>query len=53
VGVALYAGSGPCRNGEDLITAADQAMYQSKHAGKNRVTVAEPPAAAVPATARR
>ena len=37
VGVAMYDGAGNYHSGEELLQAADQAMYQSKRGGKNRV----------------
>lgn len=39
IGVAFFPDHG--REGSSLIKAADQAMYASKQAGRNRVTVAE------------
>jgi diguanylate cyclase (GGDEF)-like protein len=42
VGVAFYPDDGPTPG--DLIRAADQALYRSKHAGRNRVTATEVPA---------
>ena len=37
-GVATYPEDG--RNGSELLRAADQALYQAKHAGRNKVRVA-------------
>jgi len=39
VGVAFYPDDGPTPG--DLIRAADQALYRSKHAGRNQVTATE------------
>lgn len=41
LGVAMYQGLNPCQK-ESLITNADQALYESKRMGKNRVTMALP-----------
>ncbi|MDR2578428.1 MAG: diguanylate cyclase [Chitinispirillales bacterium] len=39
-GLAMYNGADPVDK-DDLISRADKALYQSKNAGKNRVTVAK------------
>jgi diguanylate cyclase (GGDEF)-like protein len=39
IGVAIYPLHG--MNGEAVLTAADNAMYQAKRNGKNRVVLAE------------
>ena len=40
MGIALYPEHGDTR--EELLRAADRALYQAKHAGRNRVSVYEP-----------
>lgn len=45
IGIAVYPAHGLNRN--DLINAADGAMYQAKRLGKNRAALAEPEPAAV------
>jgi diguanylate cyclase (GGDEF)-like protein len=46
VGVALYPDSG--RDAENLLRAADAALYRAKAAGRDTVMVAEPAVAAGP-----
>jgi diguanylate cyclase (GGDEF)-like protein len=41
LGVAGFSAETPTPHG--LVEAADAAMYESKHAGRNRVTLSEPP----------
>ena len=45
IGVVAYPGDG--RTSDELMIAADAAMYRSKRSGKNRVTGVEAPAPAV------
>ncbi|MFG0286431.1 MAG: HDOD domain-containing protein [Phycisphaerales bacterium JB039] len=40
VGVATHTAQAPAPSGEELVRAADDAVYQSKQAGRDRVTVA-------------
>ena len=40
IGVACYPDHG--ETGDELIRAADQALYDAKHAGRNRISVYEP-----------
>lgn len=42
IGIALYY-PGQLRNADRLLAAADQAMYQAKHSGKNAVCMAPSP----------
>lgn len=42
IGIALYY-PGQLRNADRLLAAADQAMYQAKHSGKNAVCIAPSP----------
>lgn len=37
-GIAIYPGHG--KNGEELILCADEMLYQSKHSGRNQVSIA-------------
>lgn len=41
IGVATYPDLAP-ENGEKFVEMADKALYESKHAGRNRVSVASP-----------
>jgi diguanylate cyclase (GGDEF)-like protein len=51
IGVVAYPGDG--RTSDELMIAADAAMYRSKRSGKNRVTGVETPAPAVAGSPNR
>jgi diguanylate cyclase (GGDEF)-like protein len=51
IGVVAYPGDG--RTSDELMIAADAAMYRSKRSGKNRVTGVEAPAPAVAGSPNR